>query len=72
VERVAEFAITQVSFNPAGTYLACSSVANSISIVTLDESPGQPHWLRLWVVENWLIILGILLLLWPIYNSFNL
>ena len=37
MEKVADFAITQCDFNPNGTYLACSSVANSISLIKLDQ-----------------------------------
>lgn len=52
MERVAEFAVTQVSFNSAGRYLACSSVANSISLVHLDEDVGKPWWKRLMIAES--------------------
>ena len=52
VERVAEFAVTQVSFNSPGQYLACSSVANSISLIHLDEDVGKPGWLRLMIMAN--------------------
>jgi hypothetical protein len=52
VERVAEFAVTQISFNSVGRYLACSSVANSISLIPLDENIGKPGWIRLMIMGN--------------------
>jgi hypothetical protein len=60
VEKVAEFWITQVSFNPVGTYLACSSVANSVAFIVLDETLGQTGWIYKWVVDNQLVLIGIL------------
>ena len=69
MERVADFAVTQVSFNPSGRYLGCSSVANSISLVKVDEKVGQVGLLqlgmqmRMVVAAVVLVILAILLYL---------
>ena len=63
MERVAEFAITQVAFNPAGKYLACSSVANSISLIPLDENLGKPGWIKQMIMENKYYILAIIIIL---------
>ena len=60
---MADFAVTQIAFNPAGSYLACSSVANSISLVPLDESLGKPGWVMQIVSENLFLILGVVILL---------
>jgi hypothetical protein len=69
VERVAEFAVTQISFNSVGRYLACSSVANSISLVHLDEDVGKPGWIRMMMEENNLyfiiaVVIFILAIVW--------
>ena len=66
VERVAEFAVTQISFNPLGKYLACSSVANSISLIRSDEDAGRRGWMG---VENNLyfiiaLVLFVLAIVW--------
>jgi hypothetical protein len=67
VNQVAEFSITQVSFNPVGTYLACSSVANSIAFIALDETLGQTGKIPKWVVDNQLVVIGILLVIVILY-----
>ena len=66
MERVAEFAVTQVSFNSVGRYLACSSVANSISLICLDEDVGKTGWM---MMENNLyfiiaLVVFILAIVW--------
>jgi hypothetical protein len=63
VERVAEFAVTQVAFNPAGTYLACSSVANSISLISLDENLEKTGWIKQMVMGNKYYILAVIIIL---------
>ena len=62
MEKVAEFAVTQISFNPVGKYLACSSVANKISLIRLDEGVGKQGWIG---AENnlYFIIAGVLFIL---------
>ena len=69
MERVAEFAVTQVAFNSVGKYLACSSVANSISLIPLDEGLGKPGWIRVMIMENLYVVVAsiiflLALLLW--------
>jgi hypothetical protein len=63
LEEVAGFAITQVAFNPAGKYLAWSSVANTVSVVKLDKI-GQSG--RLWVLVQeykiWIMAIVALML----------
>ena len=44
---MADFAVTQVSFSPSGGYLGCSSVANSISLIKVDEKVGEVGLLQL-------------------------
>lgn len=62
MERVAEFAVTQISFNSVGRYLACSSVANSISLIPLDETIGKPGWIRLMIVgKNLYFIIAVVI-----------
>jgi hypothetical protein len=63
VERVAEFAVTQVAFNHKATYLACSSVANSISLVTLKEGLGRPGIMPQFRTENMYAILTVIVAL---------
>ena len=63
MERVAEFAVTQVAFNPAGTYLACSSVANSISLIHLDENLEKTGWIKQLFMENKYYILAVIIIL---------
>ena len=61
LERVAEFAVTQVAFNPLGKYLACSSVSNSISLVKLDEDlEVQSQWIRKMIMDRIFLILAII------------
>lgn len=62
---MADFAVTQVVFNRSGRYLACSSVANSISVIMVDENVGQTGLLqmgaerRMWMIAVILLILAI-------------
>lgn len=37
---VAEFTVTQIAFNPTGSYLACGSVANTVAFIELDDYIG--------------------------------
>ena len=62
MERIADFAVTQLAFNPIGTYLAASSVANSISLVPLDPELAKPWFVIIWVKENQFLLLGIIML----------
>jgi hypothetical protein len=63
VTGVADFAITQVEFNPEGSYIACSSVANTLSFVRLEPGLEKPRSVWGMVTDNILVIIGLLLLL---------
>ena len=63
VAGVADFAITQVKFNPEGSYIACSSVANTLSFVRLEPDLEKPRSVWSMVTDNILVIIGLLLLL---------
>lgn len=47
VPSVADFTVTQIAFNPTGSYLACGSVANTVAFVGLDEYLGASRFHRL-------------------------
>ena len=59
IEKVADFAITQIAFSPEGNYLACSSPANEVSLVTLGKDPIQQGW----PLEYYLIISAFIIMI---------
>lgn len=61
VKDVADFAITQCVFNPSGKYIACSSVANSISVIKVEEGMEVARgWLTYWFEDRLFLFLAIL------------
>ena len=69
MEKVADFAVTQIAFNPAGTYLAASSVANSVSLIALDEALGQTRSVKQMVMEYWIWVLAALIILFALSTT---
>jgi ABC-type arginine transport system permease subunit len=69
VDKVADFAVTQIAFNPIGTYLAASSVANSVSLIALDESLGQTRSMKQMVMEYWIWVLAALIILFALSTT---
>jgi uncharacterized membrane protein len=67
VEKIADFAVTQVAFNPSGRYIGCSSVANSISLINVDEDVGQVGLLQMGMQRQMLVLAVILLILAVLY-----
>jgi hypothetical protein len=63
VDNVADFAITQIRFNPVGSYIACSSVANSVSYIRLEQDLGKVKTTLDLLEDNVLYIIGVLCLL---------
>ena len=63
VEKVADFAITNIRFNPAGSHLACSSVANSVSFIKLEDGLEKRRTVRDLLAGNVLYLIGVLCLL---------
>ena len=61
VTGVADFAITQVKFNPEGSYIACSSVANSLSFVELERGLEKSRSVWRMLTENYWVAIGLLL-----------
>ena len=59
IDKVADFTLTQIAFSPDGKYLACSSVANSISLISLAEGLETPASWRDRLVEFLLYFLGL-------------
>ena len=62
MEQVAGFAITDIAFNPSGSYLACSSVANSIAVIPVHQDLGRP-WLKEMVMENLFRIIALAIII---------
>jgi hypothetical protein len=61
VKDVADFAITQCVFNPSGNYIASSSVANSISVIKVEEGMEVARgWLTYWFEDRLFILSAIL------------
>lgn len=67
MESVADFAITQIAFNPTGEYIACSSVANSVSLITLDEELGKAGWIRTVIMQNLYVVLAVVVFLLAVW-----
>ena len=63
MDKVADFAITQIRFNPVGSYIACSSVANSVSYIKLEQDLGKVKTTLHLLEDNILYIIGVLCLL---------
>ena len=63
MDNVADFAITQIRFNPVGSYIACSSVANSVSFIKLEQDLGNVKTTLDLLEDNVLYIIGVLCLL---------
>jgi len=61
VKEVANFAITQCAFDPSGKYIAASSVANSISVIKVDEGMEVARgWLTYWFEDRLFVLLAIM------------
>ena len=61
VKEVAGFAITQCVFNPSGKYIACSSVANSISVIEVEDGMEVARgWLTYWFEDRLFLLLAIM------------
>jgi hypothetical protein len=71
VDKVADFAITQIAFNPEGTYLACSSPANGVSLIPLQKGLEQQKGAMEWIMENQLVIMAIIILFLAIMYLFR-
>ena len=63
MENVADFAITQIRFNPVGSHIACSSVANSVSFIKLETDLEKVRTVWDLLEGNGVYIIGVLLLL---------
>jgi hypothetical protein len=61
VNQVAGFAITDIAFNPTGSYLSCSSVANSIAVIEVDKDLGRPF--KEIVMDNLFTIIAFAMLI---------
>lgn len=63
VDKVADFAITQIRFNFEGSYVACSSVANSVSYIKLERDLEKVR--TMWdLLQDYVVyIIGVLCLL---------
>ena len=62
IDKVADFTLTQIAFSPDGKYLACSSVANSISLIPLAEGLERPSSWRDTIMEFLFYFLGLVVL----------
>lgn len=60
---MADFAITQIKFNPVGSHIACSSVANTVSFIRLEDDLETQKSIWEQLEGNGVYILGVLLLL---------
>ena len=59
IDKVADFTLTQIAFSPNGKYIACSSIANSISLIPLAEGLETPASWRDRFMEILLYFLGL-------------